>query len=64
VIVGEGACWKPIGRFSLQSLPGALAMAASPEEVRAALRRSGLQVYGVLNRRLLAPLQEWLRPPV
>lgn len=27
-------------------------------------RRLGLQVYGVLNRRLLAPLQEWLRPPV
>jgi hypothetical protein len=41
VIVGEGACWKPIGRFSLQSLPGALAVAPSPEEVRAALRRSG-----------------------
>jgi hypothetical protein len=27
-------------------------------------RRLGLEVYGVLNRRLLAPLQEWLRPPV
>lgn len=39
--MGEGACWKPIGRFSLQSLPGALAVTPSPEEVRAALRRSG-----------------------
>ena len=41
VIVGPHACWRPIGRFSLQSMPGVLVVKPSPEEVRAVLLRSG-----------------------
>lgn len=41
VFIGERCCWRPVGRFSLQSFPGALAVNPSPQEVREVLTRSG-----------------------
>lgn len=41
LIISEQVGWKPIGRFSLQSMPGAQRVEPSPHAVRGALIRSG-----------------------
>lgn len=41
LILSAHACWRPIGRFTLQSLPSVQRLELSAEEVRWALKRSG-----------------------
>ncbi len=41
VFSSDRCCWRPVGRFSLQSFPGALAVNPSPQEVRDVLTNSG-----------------------
>lgn len=57
VVLGDRCCWRPAGRFSLQSFPGALAVNPSPQEVRDVLMRSGRLVALTCSSVVTAQLQ-------
>ena len=41
VLLVDGVCWSPMGRFSLQTIPSGRRLCLAPEAVRDALRRTG-----------------------
>jgi hypothetical protein len=57
VVLGDRCCWRPAGRFSLQSFPGALAVNPSPQELRDVLMRSGRLVALTCSSVVTAQLQ-------